>query len=96
MGYHIGHHLHPAMHFSLMVEEFDNNIERYAREDAIVFKDVHYPHIWYYLMTKNYRKLASLFVQLPGRVPRSEAEIIALLQERVVVIPELTKNSNHG
>jgi fatty acid desaturase len=97
VGYHIGHHLHPAMHFSLMAAEFDKNIERYAKEDAIVFKDVHYPHIWYYLMTKNYKKLASLFVQLPGRVPRSEAEIIALLQQRVVAIPESVNTpANHG
>lgn len=91
VGFHIGHHLKPKLHYSLLEQDFYDNIATYAKEDAIVFSDIHYPHLWFYLMTKNYKKLAKKYVQLPHRQQRSEEEIITLLKSRVVAIPEQSR-----
>lgn len=88
VGYHIGHHIKPTLHFSLLEKDFNDNIQTYSKADAMVFKDIHYPHIWFHLMTKNHRKLARKFVSLPGRKVRSEKEVIALIKSRLVPIPD--------
>ncbi|MCP4438821.1 MAG: hypothetical protein GY810_07740 [Aureispira sp.] len=92
VGFHIGHHINPTKHYSLLEQDFYDNIETYAQEDAIVFKDVHFPHIWFYLMTKNYKKLAKLYVRLPGHEQHTDDEIIQLLKERVHAIPKQQNN----
>lgn len=86
VGFHIGHHLKPQLHFSLLEKDFEDNIKKYAEEDAIVFTDIHFPHLWFYLMRQNYSELANKFVQLPHRPKRSKAEIIQLLRSRTVPI----------
>ena len=86
VGFHIGHHNQPALHFTLLENEFYDNINNYAKEDAIIFRDLHYPHIWFYLMSKNYKRLAKKFVQLPNRTIRSNDEIIELLKHRLIPI----------
>ncbi|BDS14679.1 fatty acid desaturase [Aureispira anguillae] len=86
VGFHIGHHLKPKLHFSLLEQDFNDNIITYAQEDSIVFTDIHYPHLWFYLMTKNYSLLAQKYVQLPGRPKRSKQQIIALLKSRLIPI----------
>jgi fatty acid desaturase len=88
VGYHIGHHLHPMMHFTEMPATFEADKPTYGREDALVLANMHYPAVWFHLMTKNYRKLARAYVQLPGAPRRSEDELIALLRSRVVAVPK--------
>jgi fatty acid desaturase len=86
VGYHIGHHLAPMKHFTEMPADFEKNLALYGERDAIVLQDMHYPMVWWNLMTKNYRKLAQAFVRLPGAPVRTEEEIMNLLRARTAPI----------
>jgi fatty acid desaturase len=81
-GYHIGHHLHPSMHWTDMPGEFQKNFEKYKSEDAVVFRRLDYFMIWFLLMTKSYGTLSTYFVELRTEHPRGKKEIIDLLKER--------------
>jgi hypothetical protein len=81
-GYHIGHHIMAARHWTEMPGDFEKNRARYAKEGAIVFEGIDFFVIWLLLMTKSYGKLAKHFVEL-GDERRSREEIIALLKSRV-------------
>ena len=85
-GYHIVHHLKPAMHYTDMAQEFIDNQADYVRERAIVFQGIDFFGVWFLLMTKNYKALAKRYVNLEA-TPKSEAEIIALLKQRTARIP---------
>ncbi|MCB9698695.1 MAG: fatty acid desaturase [Alphaproteobacteria bacterium] len=86
VGYHIGHHLRPSAHFSTQPEWFARNVRTYGERDAVVFRDLHYPHVWWWLMTGRYDRLADHFVQLPGAPVRSRDQVVAMLRSRVVPI----------
>jgi fatty acid desaturase len=85
-GYHIGHHIKATRHWTEMPEDFEANRATYAREGAIVFRDVGYFGVWWRLMTHQYHSLARHYVVLEGERP-SEEKIIALLRERAQLIP---------
>ncbi|WBO83265.1 fatty acid desaturase family protein [Hymenobacter yonginensis] len=80
-GYHISHHLKPALHWSEHPAHFRKNVAYYAQNKAIVFDGIHFLHIFAYLMTRRYDLLARNFVNLEGQF-RSEAEVVALLRHR--------------
>jgi fatty acid desaturase len=86
-GYHIVHHLAPAMHYTQMAAEFEENRARYGAADAIVFDGLDYFQVWLCLMTGRISRLARAFVRLPGAPVRTEGEVIALLKSRLVPIP---------
>ncbi len=80
-GYHIGHHVRANRHWSEMPTDFERDRDNYTQSDAIVFEGVDYFIVWALLMLRRYDVLASHFVEL-REVPRSEAEVIALLESR--------------
>ncbi len=80
-GYHIIHHLRPGMHYTDMPEEFWKNKDVFAKKNAIVFDGIHYLHIFIYLMTKQYNKLADNLVNINGMF-ESKEQAIQILKDR--------------
>ncbi|MDP4264385.1 MAG: fatty acid desaturase [Bacteroidota bacterium] len=81
-GYHTVHHLRPAMHYTDIPAEFLKLKDQFAEKKSLVFDGIHYLHIFMYLMTKRYDKLARHLVNINGTTFSSEAEAIALMKER--------------
>jgi len=79
-GYHISHHLQSTMHWTEHPVYFQNTLQEYIDNDAIVFDGIHFLHVFIYLMRNRYDLLAKHFVNLGGRY-KSDEEIIAKLRE---------------
>lgn len=94
-GYHIGHHLRATLHWLDMPTDFQRNIEKYRENESVVFDGLEYLQIWFFLMTKNYRKLAGHVVDL-GEKLRTQDETIAFLKQRLAAIPiqRMSLNAN--
>jgi hypothetical protein len=82
-GYHIIHHLKPAMHYTEMADEFDKSRQKYGNQDAIVFEGHDFFSVWLLLMTGQKKRLAKAFVRLPGAPVRSDEEVIELFNRRL-------------
>ncbi len=80
-GYHIGHHLHPGMHWTDMPDNFLDNKDKYAEEKALVFEGIDFQVIWLWLMLKRYDWLADRIININNTF-RSKNEIINILKKR--------------
>ncbi len=80
-GYHIVHHMKPAMHWSEMPAYHEANLEHFSENDCLVFDGIaDNQHIWFLLMFHRYETLADHMVDLR---PRTHEEKIAYLKRRV-------------
>jgi len=80
-GYHIVHHIKPAMHWTEMAQYFEDNYQRFVDADSVIFDGIaDNQAVWFLLMTKNYDKLARHLVDFRGR---SHDEKVAFLKKRV-------------
>ena len=80
-GYHISHHVKPAMHWTEHPVFFQKTIDKYAANEAIVFDGIHFLHVFVFLMRKRYDLLAKHFVNIGNRFSTDE-EVIAFLKKR--------------
>lgn len=80
-GYHAIHHIRPALHYTDIPLEFQKNKSKLAEQKIFTFEGIHYLHIFLWLMTKRYDKLAAHLVNVDNMFS-SEEEAIALLKER--------------
>ena len=85
-GYHIIHHLKPALHYTEMAAEFDANREQYGAQDAIVFEGIDFFQVWLYLMLGKKDWLAKAFVQLPGAPERNHEQVVSFLNSRLAPV----------
>lgn len=94
-GYHVVHHLRPAMHYTEIPVEFMKIKDQIAEHKTLVFDGIHYLHIFIYLMTKRYDKLADNLVNINNMFSTRE-EAIALMKERTqkIKITDIPANSN--
>lgn len=86
-GYHISHHIKPNLHWTLHSDHLLKNMDEYAKNKALVFDGIHFLHVWWYLMTKNYEALAKRLVNINGMFS-SEEEAIELMRYRTAKIPK--------
>jgi fatty acid desaturase len=82
-GYHISHHLDARRHWTEHPGELEANLDRYGAEDAIVLDGLDFFQVWVCLMLRRWDALARAFVHLPGAPRRTDAQVIALLKERL-------------
>lgn len=80
-GYHVIHHNRPALHYTEMPVEFLKNIDQFAKDKILIFDGLNYLHIFYWLVTKQYNKLADNIVNI-NNMFSSKEEAIAVLKER--------------
>ena len=84
-GYHSIHHLNPALHYTDIPGTFLKNKEQFVKNKTFIFDGIHYLHIFYWLMTKHYDKLADNLVNIDNTFS-SKQEAIDLMKQRVMKI----------
>ena len=80
-GYHISHHLRPNLHWTEHPEHLLKHKDEYAENKSLIFEGIHFLHIWFYLMRRNYDKLADHLVNINGTF-KSREEAIQLMKLR--------------
>lgn len=86
-GYHIIHHARPALHWSVLPQEFVDNLERYVDRRSVIFVGVpSFQLLALALVTKRYAWLERQLFRAPDD-HRTPAERIAMLRSRTQPIP---------
>ena len=84
-GYHSIHHLNPSLHYTDIPKTFLKNKDQFVKNKTFIFDGIHYLHIFFWLMTKSYDKLADHLVNIDNTFS-SKQEAIALMKQRVMKI----------
>ena len=82
-GYHIIHHLNSRLHWLDVPQWFEDNIEKFAETDSLLFQQLENNDVWALVFTGQYEKLYKYWVQLTPQ-KRSVAEFEALLKARMI------------
>ncbi len=84
-GYHISHHIRPAMHWTLHPDHLLQNKSEYAENQAFVFEGMEFLGVWINLMRRKYHVLAEHLVNIEGAF-QSKEEAINLMKRRTAKI----------
>jgi fatty acid desaturase len=85
-GYHISHHIRPAMHWTEHPAHLRNNVKEYVANKALVFEGIEFLSVWKSLMAKKYDFLADHLVNFDGLFKNRE-EAIEVMKQRTTKIP---------
>ena len=86
-GYHISHHVRPAMHWTEHPGFFLKTIDKYAQNRAVIFDGLDFLQIFFLLMRGKYDVLARHMVNVNGAFT-NDADAMELLKYRTRRIPE--------
>ncbi|KAJ9667270.1 hypothetical protein H2201_002471 [Coniosporium apollinis] len=81
-GYHTSHHLNPRRHWRDHPVAFLRQKDRYAGEQALVFRNIDYVMITVRLLRKDYVHLAKCLVPIGDQVGMSLEEIAVMLRTK--------------
>ncbi len=84
-GYHISHHIKPAMHWTQHPAHLKENLDEYADNMALVFDGVEFLFVWKNLMAKKYDVLADHLVNI-NNMFSSKEEAIRIMKHRTARI----------
>lgn len=81
-GYHTSHHLNPRRHWREHPVAFIKQKDTYARESALVFRNIDYIMMTVKLLQKDYRYLAKCLVPVGDQIGMDLDEISAMLRTK--------------
>jgi len=81
-GYHIVHHENSRCHWSEMPDRFITNIEKYEKQDALLFNGLTYEEVSFLVWSGKFSQLAQHVVQVREQ-RRSLSEVEDLLKSRL-------------
>ncbi|CAI7630286.1 hypothetical protein N7533_004066 [Penicillium manginii] len=81
-GYHTSHHLNPRRHWRDHPVSFVKQVDQYAKERALVFRNVDYIFITVNLIRKNYLHLAKCLIPIGDQVNMTLEERAEMLRSR--------------
>jgi len=84
-GYHISHHIKPAMHWTDHPAHLQNNLNEYADNKALIFDGLDFLSVWKNLMSKRYDVLEKHLVNINGAFQSTE-DAISVMKGRTAKI----------
>ncbi|KAL9090277.1 MAG: hypothetical protein Q9159_002082 [Coniocarpon cinnabarinum] len=81
-GYHTSHHLNPHRHWREHPAAFLRQKERYAEEQALVFRNIDFLMLTFRLLRKDYDYVARCLVPMGAQIDMTRGEIAAMLRKK--------------
>ncbi len=76
--YHVVHHKYPNLHWSEYEDNYKQNVDKYKKNKATIFRDTEEGMILFWILTQQWDKLASHFVDLEDKMTDQEKKDILL------------------
>jgi fatty acid desaturase len=94
-GYHAIHHIRPGAHYTEHPVIFKNMVNEMASNRTFIFEKIHYLHIFIFLITKRYDRLADHLVNINGDTFRDRNDAITLMKARTRKFPKSKMHSGN-